>query len=104
VKDILAREAAGRGLNVPEMRRLYPARDVRRTSVLEAVRFLEDCGVVTWNGPRVRWIGPLPTEARVLGVRARRLERDLALAPDERVAAAAALSEAFAWKRAEAGA
>lgn len=96
VTAILRERGAGRGLTIADLRRLHPARDVRRAAVVEAVRFLDSLGVVRWNGARARWVGPLPADSRPLGVRAARVERDVALAPSARVSAAVALSESFA--------
>lgn len=96
VARLLQSRGVGRGLTVADLRRLHPARDVRRAAVVEALRFLEDLGVVRWNATRARWIGPLPPGARPLGVRVSRLDRDLALGASERVEAAARLSEALA--------
>lgn len=67
--------ALGRGLTVAQVRELYPAEAVRRTSVLEALRDLEEMDRVEWHGDRVRWVGPLEVD-RVFGEPVRRIERD----------------------------
>jgi hypothetical protein len=92
VEDILRHHALGIGLEVADVRRLHPAKDVRRRAIVAALRHLEDHGLVAWTGERVRWCGPLPEDAKPLGVALRRIARDARMAPEERVAAALALS------------
>jgi hypothetical protein len=92
---ILQEGSAALGLPVREIRRRYPAKQVRRSSILQAVRHCEDLGLVEVRGDRVRWRGPIPEDARPLGIPWRRLKRDLALSPVERVEMMAALSNAL---------
>lgn len=84
--------ALGRGLTVAQVRELYPAEAVRRTSVLEALRDLETMGLVEWHGDRVRWVGPLEVD-RVFGEPMRRIERDRNLEPSQRLGRALELSD-----------
>lgn len=77
-----------------QVRELYPAKAVRRTSILEALADLEAMGHVAWHGDRVRWIGPLEVE-RVFGEPSRRIERDRRADPANRGSTAADLSRAL---------
>lgn len=86
--------ALGRGLTVAQVRDLYPAKAVRRTSILEALGDLEQMGMIEWHGERVRWIGPLEVD-RVFGEPVRRIERDRGLPVDERLERALELSDAL---------
>jgi DNA-binding transcriptional MocR family regulator len=84
--------ALGRGLTVAQVRKLYPAEAVRRTSVMEALRDLEAMGRIEWVGERVRWVGPLEVE-RVFGEQSKRVERDRRLDRAQRLARAIEVSE-----------
>lgn len=55
VARVLQERGVGRGLTIPQIRRAYPAKAVRHTSILEAIADLEAMGKVEWNGQRVRW-------------------------------------------------
>lgn len=84
------------GMSVAGIRARYPARQVRRPAVMEALRHFEEHGLVAWGRGRVRWSGPLPPDRRPLGVDPAPLRRDLAHAPQERVRLMAELSSALA--------
>lgn len=101
VAHTLQEHGLGLGLTVADLRRLYPAKAVRRTSVLEALADLEAMGRVRWHGERVRWVGPLEVE-RVFGEPVRRIERDRAVPQEERIPRAAGLSTALLRKGASA--
>ena len=99
VEDVLQAQAVALGLRVAEVRARYPARHVRRAVIIACLRHLEDQGLVAWHHERVRWRGPLRPDARPLGVDLRRLERDLACSPQERVQLMVELSDALAHRR-----
>lgn len=84
--------ALGRGLTIPQVRRLYPAKAVRRTSVMEALADLEQMGLVAWRGDRVRWVGPLEVD-RVFGEPLVRIDRDRSRPRSQRLDRALSLSD-----------
>lgn len=84
--------ALGRGLTIAQVRELYPAKAVRRTSVMEALADLERMGLLEWHGERVRWVGPLEVE-RVFGEPVDRIDRDREIPLEERIGRAVELSE-----------
>lgn len=86
VTEILADRAYGPGIEISELRRLYPT-SVRRVALLESLRQLETLGVVVWKKNRVWWIGPIPEDSRPLGIPAARIRRLERMTPRERVAA-----------------
>lgn len=86
--------ALGRGLTVAQVRELYPAKAVRRTSILEALADLEAMGQAAWHGDRVRWIGPLEVD-RVFGEPVGRIERDRSIPQEERLRRALHLSDSL---------
>lgn len=94
VAQAIQPHALGRGLTVAQVRDLYPAKAVRRTSILEALADLEAMGRVAWHGDRVRWIGRLEVD-RVFGEPVGRIERDREALPAGRGSTAAMLSRAL---------
>lgn len=94
VARVIQPHALGRGLTVAQVRDLYPAGAVRRTSVLEALSDLEAMGRVEWHGDRVRWVGPLEVD-HVFGEPVRRIERDREATPEMRGSTAAMTSNAI---------
>lgn len=100
VRAILEERAVGLGVPIREIRRRYPAKQVRRASIQACVQHFEDLGLVRVHHGRVRWEGPIRPEARPLALPLRRLARDAALTPQERVALMADLSDALARERA----
>lgn len=98
VRAILEERAVGLGIPIAALRRLYPARQVRRPQIMEAIHHFEDLATVTGAGGRVRWTGPFARDARPFGIPVRRIERDATLTPQERVRLMAELSEAFLRK------
>lgn len=95
VSRVLQARGVGRGLTIPQLRRAYPAKAVRRTAILEALADLEAMGKVAWNGQRVRWTSTDYDVDRVLGEEVDRIERDRARSPSEGGSIAAGLSNAL---------
>lgn len=83
--------ALGRGLTLAQVCKLYPAKAVRRTSILEALLELEEMGHVRWQGDRVRWVGPLEVD-RVFGEDVQRIHQDQNTSPASRGSITAELS------------
>lgn len=100
VEGILREEAVALGLTIGELRALYPARHVRRASIVASVRHLEEHGLVAWHGGRVRWTGPLRPEDQPLGLEDySEIAPHLALPPPERVERLVGLSALAALGR-----
>lgn len=94
VAAVLQEHGLGLGMTIPQVRERYPAKAVRRTSILEALSDLDAMGHVDWSGERVRWVGALEVD-EVFGEPIERIERDRSRAPMERVRRAARLSSAL---------
>lgn len=94
VAQAIQPHALGRGLTIAQIRELYPAKAVRRTSILEALSDLEEMGHVRWQGERVRWVGPLEVD-RVFGEDVRRIHRDRSTNSATRGSIAAELSSSL---------
>lgn len=92
--------ALGRGLTVAQVRKLYPAKAVRRTSILQALRDLEEMGHVRWQGDRVRWVGPLEVD-RIFGESVQRIDRDRNTNPPTRGSITAELSSSLVQERSQ---
>ncbi len=84
---ILANDAYGPGLTVADIRRRHPAKHVRRITILEALRQLEQLDLVRWADERVWWTGPILDGSRPLGIPAHRARRHQDTTPADRTAA-----------------
>jgi hypothetical protein len=94
VRGILEERGIGIGIRIAQIRALYPAKQVRRSQIAEAVRVFEDLGlVVLHDDGRVRWRGPISPGARPLGTNPARLTRYMSMLPAERTQLAIELSE-----------
>jgi hypothetical protein len=87
VVAILADRAYGPGLTIADLRRHYPAKDVRRVTLLLTLAHLERLGLVRWRDGRAWWTGPIPPRSRPLGIPAHRVTRHETTSPAERVQA-----------------
>jgi hypothetical protein len=98
IERILQERARGRGLPLKDIRKAYPAGKVRRETIAEILRFLEEHGLVrgvrTLDGDvRYRWTGPMADDADPFGVNMRRINRDLTMTPVERLERLARMHE-----------
>lgn len=94
VAETIQQHGLGLGMTVPEIREHYPAKAVRRTSVLEALRDLEAMGRIHWRNDRVCWVGPFTVD-RIYGEPVRQIERDKEATAQERGSIVAELSNAL---------